>query len=122
MKHTVIKQPDKDGTITAAHIVEISGPILPLHTESVISLYHNTQQADFGVVFNNHDITAPFNILGTLSDKCIHDKHNTDTIQDTNENIEDSTRTKHFIHKSISEKVAAVKEIVCTPDGFSWKS
>ena len=128
MKHTVVKQPDKEGAITHAHIVEITGPILPHHTESLISLYHRTQQRDFGVVFNNHDITATFNVLGRL--KAEKDDQNMD---DSKENLvtqnsdsgkteQNNTSAQHFRHKPISDRVCAVKEIISTPEGFMWNT
>ena len=119
----MIKQPDKDGTITQAYIVEVTGPILPFHTQSIISLYHKTQQADFRVVYNNHDITAPFNVLGTLSDTNVNDKDSTNILQDhDNSRKVEQTWTQFFKHKSISENICAIKEIVCTPNGFTWTS
>ena len=126
VKHTVVKQPDKDGSITHAHIVEIAGPILPHHTQSLITLYHKTQQENFGIVFNNHDITAPFNFLGRLN------RENEDTEvkneNDIAQNYSDSDKTKHdvakkhFIHKPVSDRICAIKEIVCTPEGFTWNT
>ena len=126
MKHTVVKQPDKDGSITHAHILEIAGPILPHHTQSLINLYHRTQQENFGMVFNNHDITAPFNILGRLHQENVDtDMANIDETEQNCRNgdkVGQSSSNKHFIHKPISDKICAIKEIVCTPEGFTWNS
>ena len=126
MKHTVVKQPDKDGSITHAHILEIAGPILPHHTQSLITLYHRTQQENFGMVYNNHDVTAPFNVLGRLNQETVDtDVENVDEtvkIFSDNDKEKQEITKKHFRHKPISDKICAIKEIVCTPEGFTWNS
>ena len=126
MKHTVVKQPDKDGSITHAHILEIGGPILPHHTQSLITLYHSTQQENFGMVFNNHDVTAPFNVLGRLNQETVDtDVENVDEtvkIFSDNDKEKQEITKNHFRHKPISDKICAIKEIVCTPEGFTWNS
>ena len=61
-----MKQGGGEGGFTSAHIVEVTGPILPCHTENLVTLFHKTQAQDFGMVFNNHDPTVAFNVLPTV--------------------------------------------------------
>ncbi|WAR07442.1 DONS-like protein [Mya arenaria] len=166
-KHTAVKQSDGDGNITSAHIVEIGGPILPHHTQQLVSLIHTTQAQDFGMVFHNHDPTVPFNVLPTLvgtenemeqspveSGECekvkdileVDDMGNNDSshvnnCDDNSLTILDSSSSNHNNHLSksseektntsviteklfrnvpIADKVSAMKEVICTPNGFTW--
>ncbi|KAH3735812.1 hypothetical protein DPMN_042370 [Dreissena polymorpha] len=164
-----------------AHIVEVSGPILPSHCQHLVALYHTSQAADFGMVFNNHDLTTPFNILprvvnlGALLSARIGTEGSSPEVKEAKgesqetttegfhseeekwvcggndignsspagkndvlcakiDNVEgkatdllnayesDSLSSKLFRHVPISDRVTAMKELVCTPTGFSWKS
>ncbi|XP_060592428.1 protein downstream neighbor of Son-like [Ruditapes philippinarum] len=138
VKHTAVKQSDRDGNITQAHIVEVAGPILPQHCQRLVSLLHRTQSADYGMVFNNHDVTIPFNVLSKLGDqnaKTKKDVGETSTLLEQideessdskTENCDNSAKrdTGNF-HKLIpidGDRICAVKEIVCTLEGFTWTS
>lgn len=154
VRHTVTKQSIKEGEVTNAHILEIGGALLPWHCQQLISLLHKTQAADFGVVFNNHEQTVPFNILPALLDlntakhspmkvptesNSANDTNSAHTILDTvteddklNEDEQSANRrnktgqaveeTGHFKNVQISERIGVLKEVVCTPEGFSWNS
>ncbi|KAL4233691.1 hypothetical protein ACF0H5_008371 [Mactra antiquata] len=105
VKHTVVKQQsDKDSNITHAHIVEISGPILPSHCQRLVSLLHHTQNADFGMVFNNHDTTIPFNILGKLCGEMpeeLNESDSSDIVGDDDTDISDLNCEKKTMLEAI---------------------
>lgn len=179
VRHTVTKQSiNADGGVTHAHILEITGPILPSHCQTLISLFHKTQTADFGMVFNTHEPTVPLNILPSMVNKNCdknvskdteknvlasvdnigissggvgEDNSDSGTILDSikenndseangqdkddvrnkltvneNKKVEEENNVlemrKHFKNEKISDKISAIKEIVCTPQGFTWNS
>ncbi|XP_045196207.2 protein downstream neighbor of Son-like [Mercenaria mercenaria] len=148
VKHTAVKQSDREGNVTQAHIVEVAGPILPHHCQGLVSLLHRTQNADYGMVCNNHDPTIPFNVLSKLIHSSNADKYenseklseneskcNTSTILDSIEDGSSSAKSEkegnvvqldaERFHKLVpvdEDRICAIKEIVCTPEGFTWTS
>lgn len=160
VKHTVVKQSDKDGIITQAHIVEVTGPILPHHCQNMVSLLHRTQCADYGMVFNNHYTTVPFNVLSRVvrhNNKMKSDNRHSfgrsntsriepdcsailDSIHEEEEEEDNaSVRTDDVtsekrdheelqfgkFHRLVpvdEERVCAIKEVICTPGGYTWTS
>lgn len=135
VKHTAVKQSDREGNITHAHIVEVTGPILPWHCQHLVSLLHRTQSADFGMVFNNHDPTVPLNVLSKILTSKTDKEQNSEgkeekitstileSIVELDEKMEDSEQEMKTFHKIVQveeNRISALKEVVCTPEGFTW--
>lgn len=95
------------------------------------------------MVFNNHDPTVPLNVLSKVvsaeQNKCDIRRNNqpkgeTSTILDSiEEENPGGVKNEHLgnsvqlpigkFHKFIQvneDRICAVKEVVCTPEGFSW--
>ncbi|CAG2232303.1 DONSON [Mytilus edulis] len=62
VKHSIARQPDVDGNIRQVHILEVAGPVLPHHVQTISSLLHRTQNQDFSLTFNTHEPSQPFNV------------------------------------------------------------
>ncbi|KAL5010623.1 hypothetical protein ScPMuIL_012928 [Solemya velum] len=119
-KHSSAKQADDKGNIKHSHIVEVGGPILPHHVQSVCQLLRRTQTS-FSISFNNHEPSLPFNVSipGT------NDVNNSRSIVCGSAD-RDSIKTEKFeafyTAAKISETLAGIRELNCTADGVSWQT
>ncbi|KAK3585598.1 hypothetical protein CHS0354_036785 [Potamilus streckersoni] len=117
VKYTTANQTMVDGKATIAHIAEITGPILPDNTNSLVNLLHTTQKRNFGMVFHSHEPTAAFNLPNFQS------LWNGTTDDDKEVPFTAKRKYSHFMTIPVSEdRATAIKEIVSSLDGFTWST
>ena len=134
VKHSTVKQSDKEGHISHANILEVTGPILTSHSQALTALFHHTQSADFSFVYSNHDSTTPFNILPKVlkAHSCElpkEDRYHGNEQCESNQKNPGATElqlsnmaNRFYKHTEISDRLSSVKEVVCSMDGFSWET
>ncbi|CAH1798862.1 unnamed protein product [Owenia fusiformis] len=111
VKQGTIRQQCQDGTMVSNQTLEVSGPILPHTTLALCSLFKQTQCSDFSGVFNVHDHSTAFN--GTpLPQNAKNSRNNWGLPMDMEE----------VLFRSNNLGKLAVREIVCTADGYHWNT
>lgn len=118
IKHSTVKQTDNEGIIKQVNILEVNGPCLPHHVHNLTALLQRTQNHDFSMTFNTYEPSVPFNSsvnTGTTNKEL----SNTDRVPF---GMDSQTFDPFFHQIPITDRLACIRELYCSDEGFSWNT